>query len=273
MATKINEAGNRYGKLLVLEEMPRKKGEYPIRWRCRCDCGKETIVCGISLRSSNTKSCGCLHKESARRALKKEERGNRYGRWLVLEEAPSGREGRTRWRCLCDCGTEKVVYGQKLRNGKSTSCGCLPSGKQGYTKIDERGNRYGKWLVLKEAPRGSDRQTRWFCRCDCGTEKVICGATLRRGNSKSCGCIQKGAGTNWQLSKSARSKISSTRTIDEMGKKYGHLLVVEKSPYRKNGLVCWRCHCDCGKYVTVTGDALRKGRAASCGCHEKKRMK
>jgi hypothetical protein len=125
-------------------------------------------------------------------------------------------------------------------------------------------------LVLKEAPRGAGRQARWFCRCDCGTEKVICGTTLRRGNSKSCGCLKKGTGTGWQLPKSARRKMSHANTIDEMGKKYGHLLVVKRSPLRINGQVCWRCLCDCGKYVTVSGDALRKGRATSCGCREEK---
>lgn len=35
-----------------------EKGKY--FWKCLCDCGKETIVLGNSLRSFNTKSCGCL---------------------------------------------------------------------------------------------------------------------------------------------------------------------------------------------------------------------
>lgn len=29
-------------------------------WNCRCECGKETVVNGSSLRSGSTKSCGCL---------------------------------------------------------------------------------------------------------------------------------------------------------------------------------------------------------------------
>jgi hypothetical protein len=63
MPTKINDTGNRYGRLLVIEEAPSKKGEYPIRWRCRCDCGKETIVHGISLRKGRATSCGCHKKK------------------------------------------------------------------------------------------------------------------------------------------------------------------------------------------------------------------
>ena len=39
-----------------------QKGE--ISWLCKCECGVEVVVLGASLRSGNTASCGCLHKES-----------------------------------------------------------------------------------------------------------------------------------------------------------------------------------------------------------------
>ena len=29
-------------------------------WRCLCKCGKEAIVCQSNLKSSHTRSCGCL---------------------------------------------------------------------------------------------------------------------------------------------------------------------------------------------------------------------
>lgn len=28
------------------------------------------------------------------------------------------------WRCICSCGTEKIIMGSDLRAGKSRSCGC-----------------------------------------------------------------------------------------------------------------------------------------------------
>lgn len=31
-------------------------------WLCRCDCGNEGVVLGISLRLGRTKSCGCLQR-------------------------------------------------------------------------------------------------------------------------------------------------------------------------------------------------------------------
>jgi hypothetical protein len=55
----INRTGQRYGRLLVLSVADRKSRK--IRWLCRCDCGRETVVFQDSLSSGNTRSCGCLH--------------------------------------------------------------------------------------------------------------------------------------------------------------------------------------------------------------------
>jgi hypothetical protein len=57
-----DETGNKYGRLTVLARVDNTKGR-PIYWRCRCDCGKETTVRGWSLRSGDSKSCGCLIRE------------------------------------------------------------------------------------------------------------------------------------------------------------------------------------------------------------------
>lgn len=50
--------GRRFERLLVIVRYDSdKRGK--ARWFCRCDCGKETIVCGDKLRNGSTKSCGC----------------------------------------------------------------------------------------------------------------------------------------------------------------------------------------------------------------------
>ena len=58
-------------------------------------------------------------------------------------------------------------------------------------KIDLTGNRYGRLTVLSEAGRGKHGHVLWLCRCDDGPEKIIRGNSLRTGDSKSCGCLQK----------------------------------------------------------------------------------
>lgn len=55
---------DRYGRLTVIREAPRERGGR--KFLCRCDCGATTVVRSSSLRHGKTKSCGCLHRESAR---------------------------------------------------------------------------------------------------------------------------------------------------------------------------------------------------------------
>ncbi len=56
-------------------------------------------------------------------AVAKDEKGKRYGRLSVLDEA--GRSsGAVTWHCRCDCGQLTEVVGCDLRRGHTTSCGC-----------------------------------------------------------------------------------------------------------------------------------------------------
>lgn len=52
-----NRVGLRYGRLVVIAFHSRVPGS--VKWICRCDCGKETVVYGCNLTSSHTTSCGC----------------------------------------------------------------------------------------------------------------------------------------------------------------------------------------------------------------------
>ena len=56
---------------------------------------------------------------------------------------------------------------------------------------------------------------------------------------------------------------------DLTGKKYGKLLVLEKSS-KSGRRIYWKCQCECGKIITVKGDALRQGLQLSCGCNSSK---
>lgn len=69
MAKKIDITGQRFGRLTVLSEHP-KRYRTSVQWVCRCDCGSETIVVGNKLRNGHTKSCGCLQKERTSKAKK-----------------------------------------------------------------------------------------------------------------------------------------------------------------------------------------------------------
>jgi hypothetical protein len=62
----IDITGQKFGKLTVIEKLPSRPGVKASIWRCRCDCGKETIAQGTSLRQGYKKSCGCLMKKAYR---------------------------------------------------------------------------------------------------------------------------------------------------------------------------------------------------------------
>ena len=53
------------------------------------------------------------------------------------------------------------------------------------TFIDLTGRQFGRWTVIAK----SSRPRRWLCRCACGTQREVCGGTLREGTSTRCmGC-------------------------------------------------------------------------------------
>lgn len=74
----------------------------------------------------------------------------------------------------------------------------------------------------------------------------------------SCGCIQK---------KSA-IKTGQNKVIDEIGNRYGKLIVIERGINKSNTkkVAYWKCICDCGNITNVRSNHLRKGSIVSCGC-------
>lgn len=66
---RLELAGQRFGRLVVVELHGVRNG--CAIWRCKCDCGKETLTKGSLLRNGKTKSCGCLREEVRRTSTRK----------------------------------------------------------------------------------------------------------------------------------------------------------------------------------------------------------
>lgn len=56
--------------------------------------------------------------------------------------------------------------------------------------IDLTGKRFGRLLVLSKAETRKG-QTFWNCKCDCGNIVAVNAYSLKIGETKSCGCLQK----------------------------------------------------------------------------------
>ena len=121
METKKHNAdliGKRFGKLVVISYAGINKRNNPL-WTCHCDCGSTKIVLEYSLKSGNTKSCGCLRRDI------KDITGNKYGSLSVIGFVKRDTQKRkTLWLCNCDCGKEVIVDGHYLKTGAIKSCGC-----------------------------------------------------------------------------------------------------------------------------------------------------
>lgn len=114
----VDISGQRYGKLTALY---RDDTARPVRWICRCDCGKEIAVSVYSLKGGITKSCGCLKHEPASNA--KDYSGKVFGLLTAVERLPQYKRGETHYRCICQCGKTKIVSSGNLVQGHVRTCG------------------------------------------------------------------------------------------------------------------------------------------------------
>jgi len=120
----------------------------------------------------------------------------KFGRLIVLSYVGCNRPDRIKkknhqWKCECDCGNKTVVLGDNLRSGKTSSCGCLQKEQTSKARrIDLTGNVFGRLTALEFSHSDENEQSFWLCECECGNTKTINSASLRRGDSKSCGCKQ-----------------------------------------------------------------------------------
>lgn len=59
----IDQTGNKYGKLTLIEKLNERAKNYSFMYRCKCDCGNEAKVSFAQMSSGKTKSCGCISRQ------------------------------------------------------------------------------------------------------------------------------------------------------------------------------------------------------------------
>lgn len=132
--------GARFGKLTVIERIPRIRRPYKYVYliRCRCDCGNIATPESCVLLSGKTTSCGC-HKRSVGGKLRHARSvasGNGYGgvvpgavfgRLTVIERMRKGDFLTPHVLCVCRCGRKCEPTVDGIVQGTTQSCGCLHS--------------------------------------------------------------------------------------------------------------------------------------------------
>lgn len=56
------------------------------------------------------------------------------------------------------------------------------------------------------------------------------------------------------------------RKVDHTGIRYGRLLALHEAGKSGDGVILWRCRCDCGAEAFVRAKCLSSGNTQSCGC-------
>ena len=85
--------------------------------------------------------------------------GQKFGRLLVVEYAGASRNGRTLWKCKCECGQAATIRVDRLPNGNTKSCGCLSAKTHGMRQSPE----YGVWRNMVQRCYNPKRHNfRWY---------------------------------------------------------------------------------------------------------------
>ena len=189
--------------ILKVLSIPLKQNRY---FLCKCKCGKEKLIPAYAINNNRTTQCRecafTTHKMSRSKTYKiwggmlsrcrdKNVKIYKYygGRgisvskeWLKFEnfyrdmgERPSGKQ------------LDRIN-----NDGPYEFLNCrwvFPKENNPYNKgtIPDKmpGKFFGKWYVIK---RVIHKPGHWYyeCRCNCGTEKIICGGELRRKRTTQC---------------------------------------------------------------------------------------
>lgn len=96
------------------------------------------------------------------------------------------------WMCECICGKIIEQRAADINRQKAKSCGC-----KRYEFVSNKlqkvisGQKFGRLTIITKIDKQSQDGSYFYdCLCDCGNKKVINGASIRTGATKSCGCLK-----------------------------------------------------------------------------------
>lgn len=116
---------------------------------------------------------------------------------------------------------------------------------------DMTGQVVGKLTVLDYAGVDKGRAAVWLCRCECGQEVEVRGTSLRKGDRKSCGCLDRRRGGKPRRSNTPATSAPTSRPSHWVAERQG-LLVLLSSMTQDDVLIefdkkrkAWVCS-ECG---------------------------
>jgi len=178
-----------------------------------------------------------------------------FGLLTAKEIVGKSKQG-TLWRCECDCGGEKIVPAAYLRNGHTSSCGCIVRNIR--ENAIKKGDRWGRLeaveFVRYDSKNDGKKQAVWKFHCDCGNDTILPVGNVKFARVRSCGCI-------------AREHSANLKKEDITGETFDRLTAIRPTAEREdNGSVVWEFQCECGNITKMSVFRFHSGRVHSCGC-------
>ena len=116
-------------------------------------------------------------------------------------------------------------------------------------------------LTLITAVPGTGK---WLAKCTCGVVKLVVGASVRNGDTRSCGCLRR------EVSRAG----TKPRLAAHVGLHVGSRVVIGVGHRDKHGKRLVTTRCKCGFVARVGESKFMRGRSnacASCGQLERRR--
>ena len=113
------------------------------------------------------------------------------------------------------------------------------------------GQKFHRLVVLKDdGTRSAKGEIKWLCQCDCGNLYHALGNRLKRGLTKSCGCLN--------------NEKRRARFNDLTGTETDNFNIIRRS-HSENQRVYWNCICKhCGNELILSNSDIH--HYTSCGC-------
>lgn len=154
----LDIAGCKFGRLTALKIASSTRKWV---WECICECGNKIIVSGHNLRGGNTRSCGCLRVENAKRTIVVNGESTTHG----MTKTPEYRSWiHMRERCYCSKDKDYKNYGGRgikvcdrwLNSFENffADMGLRPSGKHTLDRYPNKNGDYEpgncRWATQKQ---------------------------------------------------------------------------------------------------------------------------